>query len=296
MQIVTTETELRAARAALGLNVGVVLTMGALHEGHLTLVRAARDEYERVLATIFVNPAQFAQGEDFSRYPRPLEQDLNLLRDEGVDIVFAPSPDLMYPPGFQTHVTVERVTQRLEGAARPGHFQGVATVVAKFFNLTQPATAYFGQKDAQQVVVIRRMTRDLNFPTQIAVIPTVREPDGLAMSSRNAYLTDSERHDAARLSQALHAVQVAYDLGVRDPAALRRGAEAVLHGSLLGEVEYVSLANPTTLDEIEQPTDAPLLLSLVMRYGRTRLLDNCLLPRSLNTRAGLTLTLGADAP
>ena len=176
MRVVKTIPDLRAARAALSESVGVVLTMGALHAGHLALVRAARQDHDHVLVTIFVNPTQFAPSEDLSKYPRPLERDLDLLRAAGVDVVFAPSPEVMYPAGFQTRVTVEHVTEGLEGAARPGHFQGVTTIVAKFFNLTQPTTTYFGQKDAQQVVVIRRMVRDLNFPLTIAVIPTEREP------------------------------------------------------------------------------------------------------------------------
>ncbi|MBE0689837.1 MAG: pantoate--beta-alanine ligase, partial [Anaerolineae bacterium] len=193
MRVVKTISDMRAARAALGQSVGVVLTMGALHDGHLALVRAARADHDHVLATIFVNPAQFTPGEDFEKYPRPIERDLDLLRSAGVDLVFTPAPDAMYPPGFQTHIMVGRVTEGLEGAARPGHFMGVTTIVAKFFNLTQPTTTYFGQKDAQQVCVVRRMVRDLNFPLEIAVIPTEREPDGLAMSSRNVYLTPDQR-------------------------------------------------------------------------------------------------------
>lgn len=291
MLVVDNIRELRGARAALGGSVGVVLTMGALHAGHVALLRAAKADHARVVATIFVNPTQFAHGEDLAKYPRPLDDDLALLEAEGVDLVFTPT--VMYPDGFQTAVIVEQAAERLEGAARPGHFRGVATVVAKLFHLTQPATSYFGQKDAQQVVVIRRMVRDLDFPLTIAVVPTVREDDGLALSSRNAYLTPSERHDAVRLSAALQAVQVGYEVGVREPAALRRAAENVLRASRLGEVEYVSVADPRTLDEIDQTTDAPLLVSLVMRYGKTRLLDNCLLPGALNTREGLTATLGA---
>ncbi|MCA9904422.1 MAG: pantoate--beta-alanine ligase, partial [Anaerolineae bacterium] len=248
---------------------------------------------DHVLATIFVNPTQFAPSEDLSKYPRPLERDLDLLRAAGVDVVFAPSPEVMYPAGFQTRVTVEHVTEGLEGAARPGHFQGVTTIVAKFFNLTQPTTTYFGQKDAQQVVVIRRMVRDLNFPLTIAVIPTEREPDGLAMSSRNVYLTTEQRQNATALHRALEAAGDAYTTGERDPQALRAAALAVLADNG-GEVEYVNLNDPRTLAPVETATESPMLMSMVVRYGKTRLLDNGLLPASLNTRAGLTATLGGD--
>ncbi|MCA9910221.1 MAG: pantoate--beta-alanine ligase [Anaerolineae bacterium] len=293
MRVVKTIPDLRAARAALSESVGVVLTMGALHAGHLALVRAARQDHDHVLATIFVNPTQFAPSEDLSKYPRPLERDLDLLRAAGVDVVFAPSPEVMYPAGFQTRVTVEHVTEGLEGAARPGHFQGVTTIVAKFFNLTQPTTTYFGQKDAQQVVVIRRMVRDLNFPLTIAVIPTEREPDGLAMSSRNVYLTTEQRQNATALYRALGAAGHAYTTGERDPQALRAAALAVLADNG-GEVEYVNLNDPRTLAPVETATESPMLMSMVVRYGKTRLLDNGLLPASLNTRAGLTATLGGD--
>jgi pantoate--beta-alanine ligase len=291
MQVVTTIADMRAARAALGDSVGVVLTMGALHAGHVALVRAARADHAAVIATIFVNPTQFAQGEDFSRYPRPLERDLELLRAEGVDVVFTPTPDEIYPDDFQTYVTVEHVTHGLEGEARPGHFRGVATVVSKLFHLTQPTTSYFGQKDAQQVVVIRRMVRDLAFPLEIAVIPTLREADGLALSSRNVYLSADERQSASALYRALQAAGAAYDAGQRDPSALRAAALDVLADSG-GVVEYVALNDPRTLAPIETAQETPLLLSLVVRYGKTRLLDNCLLPLALNSRAGLGMWLG----
>jgi pantoate--beta-alanine ligase len=292
VNVVTSVDEVRAARRSLGDSVGVVLTMGALHEGHLELVRAAKSDHARVLATIFVNPMQFAPGEDFTRYPRPIERDLTLLHDAGVDLVFMPTPQEIYPPGFQTTIEVGDAASGLEGAQRPGHFRGVATVVAKFFHLTQPSTAYFGQKDAQQVVVIRRMVRDLDFPLDIVVIPTQREEDGLAMSSRNVYLSEDDRQNARALSRALRAAAWAYDEGIRDPAVLRGAAQVALEQSA-GEVEYVSINDPRTLAPVLAATEAPLLLSLVVRYGSTRLLDNCLLPGSLNTREGLTMTLGA---
>jgi pantoate--beta-alanine ligase len=291
VEVITTIGDLRAARAALGSSVGVVLTMGALHEGHLALVRAAKADHARVLTTIFVNPTQFARGEDFDKYPRPLERDLDLFNRAGVDVVFMPTPNLMYPEGYQTYITVEGVTQGLEGEARPGHFRGVATVVAKLFNLTQPTTAYFGQKDAQQVVVIRRMVRDLNLPLEIAVIPTYREADGLAMSSRNVYLSPEQRADAVKLSRALAAAGAAYDVGERDPQRLRAAAMRVFDGAL-GEVEYVALNDPRTLAPVTVASNALLLMSLVVRYGKTRLLDNALLPMALNTREGLAAWLG----
>lgn len=273
--------------------VGLVPTMGALHDGHLALVREARAENASVVVTIFINPLQFAAGTDFDKYPRDLDVDLALLESAGADLVFTPTPELMYPPGFQTTVQVAEVTQGLEGARRPGHFEGVATVVAKLFHLTQPQTAYFGQKDAQQVVVLRRMVRDLNFPLEIAVIPTMREADGLAMSSRNRYLSADERTRVSAISRAIAQAAALYDAGERDPSVLRQQVEAALSEVDGGVLEYVSLADPRTLREIDAPTDGPMVLSLVLRVGTTRLLDNALLPLALNTRAGLTATLGA---
>ncbi len=292
MEVVDSVEQMRAARRSLGESVGVVLTMGALHEGHLALVREARADHTRVIATVFVNPTQFADGEDFSQYPRTLERDLDMLRDAGVDLVFTPTPAMMYLPDHQTTVEVGAAAEGLEGERRPGHFKGVTTVVAKLFNLTQPTTAYFGQKDAQQVVVLRRMVRDLNFPLQLAVIPTYREADGLAMSSRNVYLSSEQRIGAAALSRALLAAQWVYDEGVRDPAVLRGAAMMALE-SCGGEIEYIAVNDPRTLAPVLAARQAPLLLSLVVRYGTTRLLDNCLLPGDLNIRAGLTATLGA---
>jgi pantoate--beta-alanine ligase len=257
------------------------------------LVEAARAENDHVLVTIFVNPTQFTANEDFERYPRNLAGDLRLLEAEGADCVFTPMPAIMYPPGFQTAVMVEMVSQGLEGERRPGHFRGVATVVAKLFNLTQPYTAYFGQKDAQQVVVIRRMVRDLDFPLEIAVIPTVRESDGLALSSRNAYLTPQQRADAASIYRGLRAAADIYDSGERRPEIL---VDVVQRSIIGGETEYVALNHPGDLSPITELTDAPLLLSLTVRYGSTRLLDNMVLPATLNTREGLTAHLGAPNP
>jgi len=290
-QIETIE-ELRAARAQLKGRVGLVPTMGVLHEGHRSLVQAACEDNDSVIATIFVNPTQFAPGEDFAAYPRDLDHDLDIFEKAGVDIVFTPSPDQIYPPGFQTYINLEVVATGLEGDRRPGHFKGVATVVAKLFNLTQPDKAYFGQKDAQQVVVIRRMVRDLNFPLEIVVCPTMREQDGLAMSSRNAYLNMAQREAAGVIYRALRKTSEAYDKGERLPANLRSIARSVLETEPLAEIDYIAINDPRTLFGIHDWTDDPLLLSMVVKIGKPRLLDNCLLPWSFNDRAGLTSLLG----
>lgn len=292
MQVVETIDALRAARAALQGRVGLVPTMGALHAGHLALAQAARADNDAVIATIFVNPKQFEAGADLDKYPRDLPGDLAKFEAAGVDLVFTPTPSLMYPPGYQTTVTVEQVTQGLEGAQRPGHFAGVATVVAKLFNLTQPTTAYFGQKDAQQVVVIRRMVYDLNFPLEITVCPTVREPDGLAMSSRNVYLNVQERALAANIYAAMQNAALRYDAGERDPDVLRYAVREILDAARI-KPDYISIADPRTLEECYVAADTPVLLSLAAQVGTPRLLDNMLLPRHLNTREGLTATLGA---
>jgi pantoate--beta-alanine ligase len=273
-------------------SVGLVTTMGALHAGHMALVETARAENDSLMATIFVNPTQFGPNEDLAAYPRDLPHDLGLLEVAGVDLVFTPSPDVIYPAGYQTYVTVEQVTQGLEGAHRPGHFRGVATVVAKLFNLAQANRAYFGQKDAQQVAVIRRMAQDLNFPVDVIVCPTVREADGLALSSRNVYLTPEQRKAATALSQSLLAAAHAYEQGGRDPQVLTRTMREVLDAEPLAETEYVSAALAATLEEVTTATDELLLMSLAVRVGRTRLIDNLLLPASLNTREGLA-ALGA---
>lgn len=293
VQVISEIEALRAARSQLGGRVGLVPTMGALHEGHLALVRQARQENDSVFVSIFVNPTQFAPTEDYASYPRDLAHDLALLEGVGVDYVFTPTPAVMYPAGFQTYLTVERVSMGLEGDRRPGHFRGVATVVAKLFNLVQPHAAYFGQKDAQQVVVIRRMVRDMNFPLEIIVCPTVREADGLAMSSRNAYLTAEERAAAPVIYKSLCAAADAYDSGERRPERLRSIALDVLANEPLAQVEYVAINDPHTLLGVHQPTDEPVLLSMVVKIGKPRLLDNCLLPWSLNDRAGLSAVLGA---
>ena len=292
MQVVDTIEALRAARKEITGRVGLVPTMGALHDGHLTLARTAREENDYVVVTIFVNPTQFGPDEDLAAYPRDLQGDSALLEECGVDLIFTPTPDLMYPAGYQTYVTVEGVTQGLEGDYRSGHFRGVTTVVAKLFNLVQPDIAYFGQKDAQQVVVIRRMAYDMNFSLKVAVCPTIRESDGLAMSSRNAYLTPDQRSAAVVLNRALVAAGEAYEQGQRDPQKLKNIMFDVLNAEPLAQTEYASVNFARTLKIVESASDEPLLLSMVARVGRARLLDNCLLPLSLNDRDGLDSVLG----
>lgn len=277
MQTVTTLSDLRALRTALTGSLGLVPTMGALHAGHLALVRRAKRECAHVGVSIFVNPAQFGPNEDLSRYPRPLERDVRLLEAEGVDMVWTPTPDIVYPANFQTWITVEDVTKPLEGKARPGHFRGVATIVAKLFNAFTPDKVYFGQKDAQQVVVIKQMTRDLNFPLEIVVCPTEREPDGLALSSRNAYLNAAERQAATVLYRALAAAKKEFEAGQRDAEILRAILSSMIAAEPLTREEYVSVADPETLTELDL-IERGALLSLAVRIGQTRLIDNFVLP------------------
>jgi len=268
--------ELRRARRRLDGEVGFVPTMGYLHEGHLSLVRRAREECRHIIVSIFVNPAQFGPGEDLSKYPRDVERDLTLLEPLSVDVVWTPTAGIMYPEGHQTWVDVAELAKPLEGAARPGHFRGVTTVVAKLFNAVQPDRAYFGQKDAQQAVVIRRMTLDLNFPIEVVVCPTVREEDGLAMSSRNKYLDGEERKAAPVLYQALSEAKAAFDKGERSAEALRQLMREVLAAQPLAQVQYVSCADQDTLDEL-QTVKGKALLSMAVFIGKTRLIDNFLL-------------------
>jgi pantoate--beta-alanine ligase len=276
LRVFRTIDEVRAWRRGLHGSVGLVPTMGYLHEGHLSLVREARRRDDHVVATIFVNPTQFAPNEDLARYPRDEASDLALLEREGVDAVFAPSVDVMYPDRYSTYVVVEGITQRLEGASRPTHFRGVTTVVLKLFNIVRPDRAYFGRKDAQQLVVIRRMACDLDLPIEIIGMPIVREADGLAMSSRNAYLTREQRAAAPVLARALaHAEQLVAE-GERSATVVRSAVAATLETEPLAEVDYVSVADTATLDELER-IEAPALLSLAVRFGSTRLIDNTLL-------------------
>jgi len=276
MKIVSSIEAARAARAALPGPLGFVPTMGFLHEGHLSLVRQARQECRSVAVSIFVNPTQFGPHEDLARYPRDLPRDQGLLAAEGVDLLWQPETDQMYPPGYQTWVTVEQVAAPLEGTMRPGHFRGVATVVAKLFNVIQPDRAYFGQKDAQQAAVIRRMVEDLNFPIEMVVCPTQREPDGLAMSSRNTYLNAEERRAAGVLFRALRAAQQAYQRGMRDASGLREEMSRVLAEEPMAEPQYIAIADPETFEELRVITNKGLAL-LAVYVGKTRLIDNMLL-------------------
>ncbi|MDL2718539.1 MAG: pantoate--beta-alanine ligase [Acidobacteriota bacterium] len=276
MKILRTVDDVRSFREGARGSVGLVPTMGALHAGHLSLVARARGENDRTFASIFVNPAQFGPNEDLAAYPRTPESDLRLLESLGVDAVWTPSPADVYPPGFQTFVNVDEVSAPLEGARRPGHFRGVATVVAKLFNVFRPDRAYFGQKDAQQVAVVRRMVADLSFPVDVVVCPIVREADGLALSSRNAYLSSDERRSAPVIFRALEAGRLAFEKGQRDANSLRRLVSEVLATEPLLEEDYVSIADPDTLAE-RTFAEGPTLLSLAARVGRTRLIDNVLL-------------------
>ncbi|MER3420693.1 MAG: pantoate--beta-alanine ligase [Chloroflexota bacterium] len=273
MKVTRTVAECRAARAALDACLGFVPTMGYLHEGHLALVRRARAECPSVVVSIFVNPTQFGPREDFARYPRDPERDLALLEKEGVDLVFMPEAAEMYPPGFDTWVEVGTITRRLEGRARPGHFRGVATVVCKLFNIVQPRRAYFGEKDAQQLRVVRKMVRDLDMPIEIVPVPTVREPDGLALSSRNVYLSPDERRQALALSAALRLAQELVAQGERRAAVLRARMRRRIRQEPDARIDYVSVADAETLEELTV-VDRPALVSLAVRIGATRLIDN----------------------
>ena len=279
MRIVTTIAETRAAvrelRAA-GRSVGLVPTMGALHAGHLSLVRAAKAQCDAVVVSIFVNPTQFGPNEDFAKYPRTWDEDCALLRDDGVDLLFAPSAEEMYPAGASTFVDVEGVSDRLDGVSRPGHFRGVSTVVAKLFHIVGPDKAFFGQKDAAQVAVLRRMVRDLHFGLELVVCPTVREADGLAMSSRNRYLSSVERRQALVLSKALRRVKERVAQGVFEVATLIDEALAVLASESDVRVDYCKIVNPETLEDLPDVRKGALV-AIAAVVGRTRLIDNAVI-------------------
>jgi len=276
MDVVVTLEQFKLACSKLKEPVGLVPTMGFLHAGHLSLVKRAQLEVASVVVSIFVNPAQFGPHEDLAKYPRDLKRDLHLLESAGVDLVWTPTNEVIYPLGYQTWVNVDEVSKPLEGAMRPGHFRGVATVVAKLFNAVQPQRAYFGQKDAQQAVVIRQMSQDLDFPVEIVVCPITREPDGLAMSSRNVYLSKKERKAASVLSRALFQAKAAFEQGERDASQLRKRVQEVIETEPLVKLQYISCANPDTLQELEGVVDRALL-SLAVIVGKTRLIDNILL-------------------
>jgi pantoate--beta-alanine ligase len=276
MKVVETIADLKRLRHKLPEPVGFVPTMGYLHEGHLVLVRRARAENSSVVASIFVNPTQFGPQEDFDKYPRNPQRDLAMLEKEKVDIVFMPSVAEMYPPQFDSWVEAGKVTERLEGATRPGHFRGVTTVVAKLFNIVQPTRAYFGQKDAQQALVIKKMVADLNMNLEVIVAPTVREPDGLAMSSRNIYLNPEERKAAVVLYQALGLAQKLWSQGVKDAQNIRQQMTDLIQKQPLANIDYISIADAETLDELDT-VRPPALVSLAVKIGKTRLIDNVVL-------------------
>ncbi len=276
MKVVETIDDMRRLRQQLAEPVGFVPTMGYLHDGHLSLVKRARAENPSVVTSIFVNPAQFGPQEDFNKYPRDSQRDLALLEKEKADIVFMPSAAEMYPPQFNSWVEVNRVAERLEGASRPTHLKGVTTVVAKLFNIVQPTRAYFGQKDAQQAIVIKKMVADLNMNLEIVIVPTLREPDGLAMSSRNTYLNPEQRQAATILYQALNLARKLWSQGEKDARHLRREMTDLILKEPLADIDYVSIADPETLDELEA-VDSPALVLLAVRIGSTRLIDNIML-------------------
>jgi pantoate--beta-alanine ligase len=277
MKVVTTIAELREARAHLPEPVGLVPTMGYLHQGHISLVNSARQQCKSVVVSIFVNPSQFGPTEDLEKYPRSLQHDLALLEEAGVNLVWAPAAEEMYPPSFQTWVTVTELSTPLEGALRPTHFRGVATIVCKLFNAVQPQRAYFGQKDAQQALVIRRMVLDLNFPIEIVVCPIAREDDGLAMSSRNTYLNQEQRQLATTLHRALSTAQQVHLKGENNAEALRRVIRNILEEVPQIGIQYIACADPETLQELEKVSEKALLL-VAVALGKTRLIDNLLIP------------------
>jgi pantoate--beta-alanine ligase len=264
-----------AARAA-GKTVGFVPTMGALHDGHLSLVRRVRAQADLTVVSIFVNPTQFGSSEDFARYPRDLVRDADVLAREGVDILFAPEPDEIYPNGATTFVEVADLSDKLEGKSRPGHFRGVATVVAKLFEIVRPHVAAFGQKDAQQVLVIKTLVRDLMMDVEVLVLPTKREEDGLAMSSRNALLTPEERRAARAIPRALEAVRNALEAGERDPGKLLAAGKAILVEAPLLRIDYVELVDPERMEPVTR-VQAEMLLAVAVFAGSTRLIDNLVL-------------------
>ena len=261
-----------------GRRIGLVPTMGALHEGHLSLMGRAREMCDTVVASVFVNPAQFGPNEDFDRYPRDLAHDAELAFTRGVDFIFAPAPDEMYPEGFSTYVVVEGLSEKLEGASRSGHFRGVTTVVNKLFNIVHPHFAFFGRKDAQQVIIIKRMVRELAMDVEIVVGPTVREEDGLALSSRNSYLSTDERRTAIVLRRALERARTLSNGGERDSTRIISSMRAIIEAEPLARIDYIAITDTNQLSYVETiPQDVPILISLAVFIGKTRLIDNIVL-------------------
>jgi pantoate--beta-alanine ligase len=279
MKICNSIDEIRVARRSArsqGKTVGLVPTMGALHEGHLSLVRAAKAQCDLVVVSIFVNPIQFGPNEDLAKYPRDFDRDRDLLTREGVDLIFAPSVEEMYPEGAVTYVAVEGISDKLCGRSRPGHFRGVTTVVSKLFNIVEPDRAFFGQKDAAQSAIIRRMVRDLNIPVQVVVCPIVREPDGLAMSSRNAYLDPQQRGSALVLQRALMEVQKRFDQGERSPHALIEAGKQTFVQDPFVRLDYFEIVDPETLDPVDDFSRSALV-AVAAFVGKARLIDNIVL-------------------
>ncbi len=275
MRVIRTIAGMRQARKEITGALGFVPTMGYLHEGHIALVKRAREENAATAVSIFVNPTQFGPKEDFKTYPRNTERDLSMLSPH-TDLVFMPEPEEMYPEHYDTWVDVGSITTMLEGASRPGHFRGVATVVTKLFNIVQPDKAYFGQKDAQQLLVIRKMVRDLDMPLEVVTCQTVREPDGLAMSSRNTYLSREQRAAAPVLYQSLLRACELWQAGERNAAVIKKAITKIISAEPLGEIDYISVADTETLQEIEGPA-GDVLVSMAVRFGKTRLIDNIIL-------------------
>jgi pantoate--beta-alanine ligase len=260
-----------------GKRIGLVPTMGFLHEGHACLIRVAAAETDAVVTSVFVNPAQFGPGEDFERYPRDPERDRKIAASAGTDFLFVPRETSVYPDGYLTYLNVDRMGDLLEGKFRPGHFRGVATIVAKLLNIAKPNVAVFGQKDAQQATIIRKMVRDMNYDTRIIVVPTVREPDGLAMSSRNTYLSDQQRREAPVLYRSLQLAEKRIGEGVKDPESIKREMDTFIKGTSSGVTDYLSIAESETLEEVKHlTTGSELLVSLSVKFGATRLIDNCI--------------------
>jgi pantoate--beta-alanine ligase len=278
MKVIETIAEMKRVRRELNGTVGLVPTMGYLHEGHLELVRRAKADNPWAVVSIFVNPTQFGPKEDFAAYPHDIPRDLKMLETVKTDFVFIPPVAEMYPPRFSTWVDLEKVTERLEGAARPGHFRGVATVCAKLFNIVEPTKAYFGQKDAQQCVVIKKLVAELNMNLDIVIVPTVREPDGLAMSSRNTYLKPDERKAAVVLYQALNIARQMWSQGEKDAEKIRRAMIDHIKKQPLAIIDYVSIADAETLEELKE-VKPPAVVSLAVKIGRPRLLDNITLEK-----------------
>ena len=276
MKVIDSIAEMKRVRNRISGTVGFVPTMGYLHEGHITLAKRAKEENDVAVVSIFVNPTQFGPKEDFAKYPRDSERDLKMLQTAKTDYIFMPAPEDVYPAGFNTWVDVEKVTERLEGAVRPGHFRGVATVVNKLFNVVMPTRAYFGQKDAQQCVVIKKMVKDLAMPLEIVINPTIREADGLAMSSRNVYLTTEMRQQAPVLHESLLLAEKLRQGGERDAATIKQKMTELIGRQPLAKIDYISIADTETLEELEM-INGPAIISMVVKFGSTRLLDNTIL-------------------